>query len=491
MLPTPLCSRMKGSEMSQWTDDNPGLGDADHLRTRSSRMDTILRELDHARGQVRDQRDAVAGTWTGASAEAYIARLDAWLAKVETLIDGLTPYSGGARTYGNAIEDIDDAATSAQSDLATAVQVAATANTMLTTFPPPGVTYTPKQLRQAQSDRSDARADQSRLTRELAELVADRSAADTTFVAAIAAVDIETWSSMGAAMTASGMTTLEELDTDVIRNRMIWLTDFVREGGSELTDELNTLLGVWGDDPIFMRDFYETLGGEGLIDLMNHLDAQAIAGEPESAAEVLVRLRGGLSAASALWDEQQAQDLADAMVNARGASAVAVAYLFADPVNAPMSPRLAGAAANAIQQWEIEHGRPFVWQGPNLPGGMTAELDYWPLGEGQHTVDPAAYIFDQLRLDPAAATDWLGGEGRAEYWYGERAWEDAGGFTSPMRLWEDIQGVPGALAGKSDYDADLAKALAEVNARILSSWAERDYRGYIDPVNRPGLLGGS
>lgn len=473
--------------MSQWTDEDPGRGDGAGLRARGRAMETIVRQLDRARAEVRDARDDLEG-WRGTAGDAHRAQLDEWLSEADDLIDTLAPYSGALVTYGSVVEDIAAEVSDLDRRSAAAFQDVVAADRVLTAFPAPGLVVSAGRLRRARQERADARAVLTGVERSKEELADRRRTADRQVLDVLDRSVRSSWAEVGAALEEVGLARPRELTADAVQSRVLSLTDLVREGGAAMNSELFALLNRWADDAVFMDGLCRSLGGDGLVALLGALDAQAVSGRSARAADVQRRLRDGVAAASALWSPEEAAAVAREMVGTRNAPS-AVAFLFGDPVGAPMSGRFAGATADAIRDGEVDRGQLFALRTTDRPPGMGAVADYWPLGEGMHVVDPASQVLAHLALDPRGALDWLAGDKRAEYWYGVRRWEDGGGFVAPMRLWEAAQAVPGAVLGRGAADPQLERRLARVNARVIEAWVGREYAGFMDAAARVALAG--
>lgn len=473
-----------------WTEQDPGAGYSAGLRTRAITMNTIVLSLDFARNQFRQAHQTVSqDRWSGAGGDAFRGSCSAHQGRLDTFINALAPYSAALTVYASEIESIADQVQALNSRAATARDELAAAPAYVS----PNTGEAAKAAREdLAAKRSAARTALAEIERERAELAQLRRNADHKVISALGDPPHSEWAAAGSALDDAGIRRPSELDLSSIRKALLDWAALVRDGHADAVPGLQALLDAWKDDPVLMHDFLDQLGGAGLVGLITALDQAQTDGRSTIAGDTLEALRQAFSAASPLWPPHEAEAYMAELVNSRN-SIVPVAFLFGDPVGAPISSALAQAAADAIQDWETRHGTLYVAV-PAPTTGIAADLGHRPIDEGPYRIDPADAIFRHLARDPQATLDWLAdptrGADRITYWYQQRAWHDGGGYAGPMLVWEALQEVPGGLLGPG-MDPETARRLAEVNAGIINAWADPAtwYQGYMDEEALLALAG--
>ena len=354
-------------------------------------------------------------------------------------------------------------------------------------------------------------------TRHMAEaqsaiyaLAGRRLEADHAFVSAMTRALPESWEQTRAAFAAIGITSTADLSPEVIG---VALAELGRQGidldNAAAREQLAALLEIYGTDEAVMSQFFQELGGEDTLLLIDTLGDQYAAQAPsyydDAALALAQQLRSALSVGSQSWDAGVAQAFAGTMLNTDANyldvdGNAAIAYLFGDKANAPMGAQLALATAEAIDQYESDGGVLDSFdarstEGGNalylaeLPGGYIAPVDGTAIDYDPGITDGAGRVFDTLSLYPDQALDFLspgGGEAQTEAqvaanlelqserinrWFGEREWTYPDGWEGASSLW--LSSLQSENALKTDPpDLALSAEMAAVSTLVINALSD-------------------
>lgn len=331
---------------------------------------------------------------------------------------------------------------------------------------------------------TDAETDQETARNELRELKAERDTAAGLLCTALRAGEPDNWHDVYMALLRAGVTSSDQLTVAGVAELLADLSRRIGSGQytSEDVEDLNVLLGVYGDDHTAMAMYFLNLGGTDTVSLVDALGDGALpSGEIDPALALATGLlvRGGLSLGSSRWSPATASNFADEMLeNASstvGGRVSAIGWLFSDVDGAPMGEELTVATADLIDRHERD---PMAF----YPGAWS-DTSVWPSGahlamlEGadpRRVNDLGARVMQTLGSYPDAALDWLTdtsadheqygqsysglslGDARVEYWFGQRdssVWTTGDGYEGVSALWEGAMRADGGLlAGAHDHD---------------------------------------
>ena len=90
-----------------WTESNPGAGDANAIRHQARLRSAKSAELELVHQTViRAQAEAQSGEWRGLSADAFVAKLDTFLAPINRLREKLDGTTLALNAYAAAVEQV-------------------------------------------------------------------------------------------------------------------------------------------------------------------------------------------------------------------------------------------------------------------------------------------------------------------------------------------------------------------------------------------------
>jgi len=467
-----------------WTD--PGVGSPATLNASLTTLNTLKTDFTDAQTQARNALDGAGeAVWSGSASGAWRSGVSTNAAEVDGIVSSIDDARAAVEAYANELTLIVSETDREQQKL----RDAAVVQQSLVGNPRP-----PWDLEGIADDtvkRITSGQDILEAGGAILALAQRRQSADDALVGALQRAIPESWSDIRAAFAAVGITGLDDLTDEAVADAMLEIAQSMDHGGSEEQRRaLLELFEAYGDDPEIMSDFFESLGGTDTAILVSDLGSvHGEGGEADDPALLLAqRIRAGLSAGSADWDEETANQFADDMFyglpdglsedeleagidNGRYA---AIAYLFSDQVNAPMGEGLSAASADIIdQRYRVEGG--YFPMGP-LAGAANflAETEragsagYQPPRPWEPVLDIASEVFSTLGTYPDSALAYLeGGDensdgvGRIEYWYGEHDWSVSDGFEGVSGL---LLGATQATGGpySGEYSQDVDGRIAEI-----------------------------
>lgn len=270
------------------------------------------------------------------------------------------------------------------------------------------------------------------------------------------------------------------------------------DGSDEDYARLEEFLREIKDDPTLASDFWRRLGGEDAYSVLYEAELRVKAGDADDLAALesfATAFRESLSVGSAGWTDAEASEFADGLFKNTGTMSglEVISYLFDDPEHAPMGSALTVAAATIFDEWERNPERmgqitPVLVETAALTGlGQLMFDENSDMGEWNAAGnDPMSRVLETLGGYPEEALDWLTdsnadpywderwdggeqpstGEGRIDYWFGERAW-NSDGFTGAGSLWDGALSAADGVrdpsaAGNSPTVIDQLEASAHI-----------------------------
>ena len=315
---------------------------------------------------------------------------------------------------------------------------------------------------------------------ELERLYSQRREADGVVIAALSASMPASWTDTSAAFAAAGVTQSVLLSSSQSEDAMLDLAQRMLDG--DMSDEnvaaLTGLLSVWSGSSTTMSTFFKDLGGGNVAQLIDMLgnrmskvsEAYGELDDTDQATLTLANyIRAGLSSGAEGWDQTYANEFARELLTgnsdyfegrlnyASGDPSVysaqyqAVSFLFSDPHGNPMPEELSLGAAIMVDELEdrgMANSSQLVnWVNPEV--GVGAGVFGFYTEDGVYTgdmaqMDLAGRVFESLGLYPDSSLEFLTtGDGRIEYWFGERDWSYGDGFAGPGGLWAGAAAVDG------------------------------------------------
>jgi|GEM_PF-4178526 len=459
--------------MSQWNKNHPGEGQPGEVTTAA----TTIREIATKLEQVKDKLSAETArvtdaTWQGTSGTTFRDRAISTQTDLHLFAQWLTDTETALNVYGPGLTDIK----TQQAHLRAKIKA-------------------DEEEKAAARNGSTVTAAYSTATADLAAHRAQWDALETQRINLNAALrgQLSTMPSvsfiqLGAVMAASGHEAGKPLTNSDILTALIDNSEDIADGKNDPTTlaGLAELLRYTTMDPELADSYMQKTGGTELTNLLDRLDViDANGGPHQTIVDIQCRLRTTFSVASATWDRDAADSFNSAMMEGTNAP-LAVAYLYYDAANAPMSQTMSQSIAELIQIKELADGRPWVWSG-NVTA-MAGQMDAFVLTNGvdrSTLADPAYSALVQIANQPDAALDWITSDDHLEFWYSQRDWNHGEGASAPSILWASIQDTPGALLGE-DCDIDRVRQLAKANADIINYWKDTVLTGK-SSINEDGL----
>ncbi len=272
------------------------------------------------------------------------------------------------------------------------------------------------------------------------------------------------------------------------------------EGSDEDYERLEAFLRETADDPALASAFWLRLGGEKAYDVLYkaELRTDAFSEDDLAAFESFASaFRQSLSAGSAEWTDAEASAFADGLFTNTGpmSGLEVISYLFDDPDGAPMGPALTVATATIFDEWERNPERigqmtPVLVEVPaTRPLGQlmfeeNSDMGLWDTAGN----DPMSRVLETLGGYPEESLDWLTdgspdpywdsrsggeapstGEGRIDYWFGERTW-NSDGFTGAGTLFDGALSADDGIRDPSAaYDSPTIKAQMDASSHVLDA----------------------
>lgn len=462
-----------------WTDDDPGAGDVEALRSAGRSLDSATRILSGARTDVASEIGTLTdAAWSGQAGDAWRRGAETCARDLGGLVEAAAAGSTALVQYASTVDEISADAVAvrarqaeARADLALLLQKQARP-----TIIPPGTVQTPREKRLEETKKREARDSAhdaiSDADAEMAELVARRRAADQVVREALGGVSIADWAELGQVSVRAGLDSPGKVGGDGTSGVLVSLVQDVLDGNGSMED-LTQLVDAWSGDEQVLSRLFLSLGGEGTAALIDLLSSQVYAGKIDEdvarrQAEVLL---GAISVASAGWTSAQACRFTEQMTGHLRWAGVA-GFLFSSAQVSPMGEAFTVAVADALDSLERAEGRVPAW----YPGGghVLANLMF-PDHPGRGA-DPMSGVLETLGVYPRSAVDWLmDGQDeppfdRISYWVKERDWS-RDGFHGVTALWSGIQSLLGGPLD-SEYDPAAWDALARVNTAFGAGLVE-------------------
>lgn len=495
--------------MAQWDDLHPGRGStgavndaATRVSNRSTGTETVRSALANAATSTTDE------VWAGDAGAAFRSSLT----KPQTLCSELTTEFAAVQSaltaYAAEVDRIRTATAAAHQAYASGYATWKAAEQEESLFPLSTYTFNaPSPTLQpglwVPSGTTAGLADMRQAANQLKALATQRETADSTLVAALAPPASARWDAMQSALSFAGIDDIDDLNYDNLGDAFANVADEIAEG--DITDEnlqaMQDFFDVWGDDTFVMSQFFLEVGGENTVSMIDNLgDAVMVDGLAGATALALATsIRGGLSTGSQIWTESTSSDFAESMLTGAsssvGGAVAAIGFLFSDEKNHPLGVNLTVAMADEIDRIERDPSSMLYggWTdfSPNAGGRTLAFLEGEQTGlDGNRVDDLAGRIFSTLGTYPDAALDWLTsteddpfgdgvlGDGRIEYWFGERDWgaESSGdGFEGPSALWAGAQQAAGGPADATHtYNPETWERVASLTTHVVTALIGND-----------------
>ena len=488
--------------MAQWDDLHPGRGvtsavndAATRVSNRSTGTETVRSALANAATSTTDE------VWAGDAGAAFRTSLT----KPQNLCTELTTEFAAVQSaltaYAAEVDRIRAATAAAHQAYANGYATWKAAEAEESPFPLSTYTFNaPSPTLQpglwVPSGTTAGLADMRQAANQLKALATQRETADSTLVAALAPPASPRWDAMQSALSFAGIDDIDDLNYDNLGDAFANVADEIAEG--DITDEnlqaMQDFFDVWGDDTFVMSQFFLEVGGENTVSMIDNLgDAVMVDGLAGATALALATsIRGGLSTGSQIWMESTSKDFAESMLTGAsssvGGAVAAIGFLFFDEKNHPLGVNLTVAMADEIDRIERDPASMLYggWTdfSPNAGGRTLAFLEGEQTGlDGNRVDDLAGRIFSTLGTYPDAALDWLTstendpfgdgdlGDGRIEYWFGERDWSansSGDGFEGPGALWAGAQQAAGGPADATHtYNPETWQRVAELTTQVV------------------------
>ncbi|WP_136037098.1 hypothetical protein [Microbacterium sp. K35] len=488
--------------MAQWDDLHPGRGvtsavndAATRVSNRGTGTETVRSALANAATSTTDE------VWAGDAGAAFRTSLT----KPQNLCTELTTEFAAVQSaltaYAAEVDRIRAATAAAHQAYANGYATWKAAEAEESPFPLSTYTFNaPSPTLQpglwVPSGTTAGLADMRQAANQLKALATQRETADSTLVAALAPPASPRWDAMQSALSFAGIDDIDDLNYDNLGDAFANVADEIAEG--DITDEnlqaMQDFFDVWGDDTFVMSQFFLEVGGENTVSMIDNLgDAVMVDGLAGATALALATsIRGGLSTGSQIWMESTSKDFAESMLTGAsssvGGAVAAIGFLFSDEKNHPLGVNLTVAMADEIDRIERDPASMLYggWTdfSPNAGGRTLAFLEGEQTGlDGNRVDDLAGRIFSTLGTYPDAALDWLTstendpfgdgdlGDGRIEYWFGERDWSansSGDGFEGPGALWAGAQQAAGGPADATHtYNPETWQRVAELTTQVV------------------------
>ncbi|MPS75947.1 MAG: hypothetical protein E2584_03955 [Microbacterium sp.] len=488
--------------MAQWDDLHPGRGvtsavndAATRVSNRGTGTETVRSALANAATSTTDE------VWAGDAGAAFRTSLT----KPQNLCTELTTEFAAVQSaltaYAAEVDRIRAATAAAHQAYANGYATWKAAEAEESPFPLSTYTFNaPSPTLQpglwVPSGTTAGLADMRQAANQLKALATQRETADSTLVAALAPPASPRWDAMQSALSFAGIDDIDDLNYDNLGDAFANVADEIAEG--DITDEnlqaMQDFFDVWGDDTFVMSQFFLEVGGENTVSMIDNLgDAVMVDGLAGATALALATsIRGGLSTGSQIWMESTSKDFAESMLTGAsssvGGAVAAIGFLFSDEKNHPLGVNLTVAMADEIDRIERDPASMLYggWTdfSPNAGGRTLAFMEGEQTGlDGNRVDDLAGRIFSTLGTYPDAALDWLTstendpfgdgdlGDGRIEYWFGERDWSansSGDGFEGPGALWAGAQQAAGGPADATHtYNPETWQRVAELTTQVV------------------------
>ncbi|MEP6478104.1 MAG: hypothetical protein ABJB03_01840 [Rhodoglobus sp.] len=391
-----------------WTDEDPGLGDTGQLDHARDQFTTWIGQLEAIRTNSFANRNAITSdVWSGSSTDAWITRFLRAVAPVTTLIDAFGHARDAIEAYRVEVISIRRNADGWRDQASEARRVlhmsyAGNAD------PSP---EEEQRILDEQRKRKRAQHELDEALRMLHAYAGQRAAADSGLVAAFSAALPPDWPAQQAALAAVGIDTIGEIaNVGNLKDAMVDAANSVIDMDGEYEESaaaLSALLTLYGNDEAVTSAFYQELGGEKTVELVDRVgwygDGNYLAAG--AALALAAAIRTGLSTGSTGWTQNQSESFAEGMMAHAGANGGNIGYLFNDP-DSPLGETLAVAMADAVDQWMRVDGN--VFDIPEEPNGGTWLNTQEHEGQlGLRVIDPSGPIFSTLGHYPDAAYEWL------------------------------------------------------------------------------------
>jgi hypothetical protein len=486
---------------AQWTDDNPGSVDLSKMVTASGNLTDAVVAYWDAKSAVSTVTGTVAG-WTGEAGDAWRTASSTlqtdMLDHRQALIDARTAIG----TYRTTVEDIHTRAETQRTKIADAYRVLNQDAPRVSS----GASDAEYQeamddYRQWQSTQSNAQYDLQDAQGMLSYIAGERTDADSALVAALAAVLPPNWSDTLASLAGVGITDVNDL-TSFTNNRdaMVDLANRIGDGDGSEADlaAFGYLLGMYENNELQMSQFFQELGGDGTVQLVDAIgDEYGTTNNAELAASLLLLaagVRSGLSLGSQNWDATTATEFADSMLGVDPYDIdldlnAAIAYLYNDPDGSPIGPELTYRLAVGIDEMERMGENPLRSSNPRAdyaanallidddPAAFEAAIERMNMNYEPGLFDGAGAVFETLGLYPEQSFAFIGSDGAADaritYWFGERDWA-VDGFEGVSSLWMGASQVDGGVTSITGYDSEKGRDEAAMSIAVLNALGSND-----------------
>lgn len=468
--------------MSQWTPENPGVGDTETLVRIARRFEDISSTCSQWATLITGAIDARADCWSGEAAEAWEATVRPGIDEAGAAALTLTTIATAMRRYHREVKEIhrrvrlnskfrNRILTLAQEDDIRCTVRALYRGTSCTANSDALVPELEDGYGRKKALAADYTTSLRSLDSELDELGDRRRTADRTLREALANATGSAWSAKKTLSTAIGITDTSQLTDERIGTAMAAYADDAVHGSSDdLSDEelrtFTAFYAAYGNNESVLSVFYTALGGDKTRLVMQQLENRTASGNADAGfltdtlLPVARQVRDGLARASRHWSRARSQRFADSLFNCHSESESyesVSAFLFDGAT--PFGAHLARAFANSLDTSERVFGR-------RPPPGSAPfgdiDRESYLLGcdrnlRGQDLTfrpDVASGVMTQLSRHPDEAVAFFAAgerkrdDDKMQYWLGERPWPDGlaaatsliacfqharGGMTSPPK----------------------------------------------------------
>jgi len=464
--------------MSTWTKHDPGVGNIAQLDNALTTMNTMMVKANTVATNLTTNIAKVTDDiWSGTSVVAWRTGATEVARQVTLFHDALKAAHAATSAYRSSLSALQATAENWKQDVAEANWILHSPTTL-----PSNATL--EQIEDAQRPHERARISKASAYAALERLANLREGYDTAYISALELALPSNWENQRKALAAIGLDTVGEFaDSGEVRRRMIELatrisqTDKNEESAEDIA-ALYSLYDLYGDDASFMSSFYNSLGGDKTVLLLDAIGQKVYTNQilHSLANEMGQQIRDGLSVASTDWTANQATNFAKKMFETPRETWSSIGYLFNDPHNAPLGEQLAIFAAEYVD--ENQRLGDGMYDNSALPGGVALSVLEYPEGseESNRVRDPSGPILSTLGAYPDAAFEFLtdsglGGE-RIDFWFKTRENYEPDNFQGVSDLWLGSQLASGGPHDPLDHSR--REESAALTSQIFQALKEND-----------------
>ncbi len=476
-----------------WDFNNPGRCDvaevehyADVLADRIQRLERVAVRVEQAATSTE------AGGFVASAGQIWRAAIRAMVPlTVNTVTGELAKIESASRAYARDVSNV-------QTSTAHAIALRDEAHQLRVAFEATDPHYQSSPDGRAKYQTLHDMEDE--VQRRFTQLISQRQSADARYAAAlkdlpsVAGIDEHSLEVVGSAMPEratieDAVAALAVLDAIAATNDL----DGDPTNGDKIA-ALQAALARLGDDPDAWSAYFEEIGGEKTIKVVNELAANNTMPYDETnyaaAAEVAGLLRHGLSVASETWDNARGREFAQEMIDGSNSRTFAeISFFFSDPHGDVMGRSLTVAMATDMDEMErVDGDLRFGLDNGNEDSVMRFIETLAGPGELMSRDvygDASAMIFQSLGEYPDSALNFLisgpdgpdGVTARMQYWFHDRDSSDSF-FLGPISLLEGVEHATGGILDSGDYRDYVWESTAKImhDGFMLLTDEESQYR---------------